>query len=419
MLAVVIARAAAAARVEAVVTFDSERYHDASDPFAPFRVWDGYGPGVLTQAVHLLPLPAAVVAQTVLAAAIWGIAAVYAASVATPRRSWPVFVAIQAWAISPWFLLWDIWVLTEALTMAGCALCAVGVAAIRVGARRAPWVAVLGLVLAVATRPFAAALLLPLVAVALAWPLTAGRLRVVAKPVAAAAVLAVFAVWQVLTFAATDSAPFSYLPQPESLQQIQATDRLVGRGHLPGYLDLARDAGMPRCPTAEAIVLSQDDDKLKSLRDLRDCPELDDWLATGGLPWAREVVHQPRTTAGAFFAPTVWIDQAFAPYVLDDARVLKLLQISRLGPDRAVMAANVVMLLFAAFTAVAALVVPRGQRGFTLIALAAILAFSIYMLAVDGIEYWRHVLPAFAVLTPLAVTLAGARRSVRNRPTTV
>lgn len=407
-LAVVVARAAAAASVDAVVMFDSERYRDASDPLAPFRVWDGYGPGVLAQVVQLLPMQAAAVAQTVLAASMWGIAAVYAARAAAPRRSWAVFGAIQTFALSPWFLLWDTWVLTEALTMAGCALCAVGVAAVRVGARGASWVAVAGLAVAVATRPFCAAILLPLVAAALIWPMTAAKLRAVSRPAVATALIAAFAAWQVLTFASTDDAPFSYLPEPESLKQIQATDRLVGRGNLPGYLDLAREAGMPSCQAAEVIVSSPaNTDKLKSIRDLRECRDLDEWLATGGLPWAHELLHQPTTTVGAFTARSVWVDQAFAPYLLDDDRVLKLLQGSRLGLERAVMIVNVTMLAFTALAALAALAVERSQRGFVLFALAILAAVSLYMLAVDGIEYWRHALPAFAVLPPLMVTVLG------------
>lgn len=405
-------RVAAAGWAPPVVMPDSERYRNAADPLAPFAAWDGQGPGALVQLVNLLPLQAAIVVQTALVVGLWGAAAIYAGSLATAARSWMIFAVIYGWSLSPWFALWDGWVLTESLTLAGVALTAVGLGAIRAGRQGAPWVAVIGLAVAITARPFTGAILLPLVAIALTWPLSAARLRTMVAPIASAGVVALFAVWQVLAFGTTTNSPFSYLPEPESLTQVQATDRLAGRGHLLGYLDTARNAGMPPCPSAEAIALApiSDTDRLTQLREITDCPAFDEWLADGGLPWIREVASNPVVTIGHFVAPTPWLEGAFADYALADDRGIYLRELAGARWPLVVLAVNAAMLAATALASLAVLMLQPHRRGFFAFSLAVVAAVSFYVCATDGIEYWRHVLPAFALLTPLAVTLLGVAR---------
>lgn len=408
-------RLAAAAWSAPTVMPDSERYRNDTSPLLPFNVWDGNGPGVLAQVVNLLPLSTAVLVQTALTVTLWGAAAVYAASLTTGKRSWVTFLLIHAWSLSPWFLLWDTWVLTEALTLAGCALTAVGIGAARPGARSGYWVTVIGLAVAVATRPFVGAMLLPIVALIFVWPLSVARLRALIAPLAAAVVLAVFATWQALTFTAADSSPFSYLPEPESLATVQATDRLAGRGHLPGYLDLARDAGMPPCPEAEAIAVAAltDNDKLTMLRSITDCPDLDAWLEDGGLPWTREFTHNTSATVAELVSPSYWLTETFVGYMPSDDRLRSIRELSRTRWDELVVAINATMLLATAAAVLAVLLRAPGQRMFFAAAVTVVCAVSVYAWGSDGLEYWRHLLPAFPILLPLAVTLL-ARAAPRD-----
>lgn len=404
-----------------IIAPDSERYRNEAMPLEPFAVWDGHGPGVLTQTVHLLPLSTAVLVQTALVIVLWGAAAMYAASVATDRLSWPTFLAIHAWSLSPWFFLWDSWVLTESLTLAGCALASVGIGAVRSNKAGGPWVAVIGLAAAVTARPFVGAALLPLVALALFWPLSAARLRAMTAPFLAGTLLALFASWQVLAFTTAASSPFSYLPEPESLTQVQATDRYAGRGHLPGYLDLARDADMPPCPEAEALALGplSEFEKISRLRTIADCPEFDQWLAAGGLPWTREFTDNTSATIRELIRPSYWLDGAFASYIAANDRIRHLREVSRRSYDAAVFAVNAVMLAATAAASLAVVLRGRGQRAFVVTSLAVVTLVSLYAWGTDGIEYWRHILPAFAILLPLAVTLLGCSRSARASPMVV
>ncbi len=401
-------RLAAAAWANPVVMPDSDRYRNDADPLAPFHAWDGQGPGLLTQLMHLLPLSAAILVQTALAAALWGAAAIYAASLAPRRFSWPTFLTLHAWSLSPWFFIWDTWVLAEALTVGACALTAVGVGAAHAHRPSAKWVAVLGLAVAVLVRPFAGAMLLPLVVLALLWPPSKARLRATAAAMTATTALAVFATWQVVAFATAPNPQFSYLPEPETLTQIQATDRLAGRGHLPGYLELARREGMPSCPQAEAIVAGSSENKLKDLREITDCPELDRWLASGGLHWTREFTDNTESTVRELFRPSYWLRDSFRSYITPDDRLLHVRRLALTRWDETVLAVNSVMLLAGAAACASVLLLP-GRRTFMAFSLSVVVLVSLYIWGTDGIEYWRHLLPAFAVILPLAVTLLACR----------
>ena len=415
VIAIALPRILLAALSDATIVPDSERYRGVADTLATFQAWDGYGPGFLTQLVNLLPLTAAMVLQVILVTILWGAAALYAADLASnARRSWITFIVIQAWSLSPWFALWDTWVLTEALTMAGCALTAVGVAAVRYSARHSHWVAIAGLAVALATRPFVGAMLLPIVALVLAWPARRDRLSSLARPLFAGALIALFATWQVLAFASTDDAPFSYLAEPESLAQVQATDRFAGRSHLPGYLDLARDADMPPCPAAVAIAEAPlNFEKLDQLRAINNCPEFDQWLGSGGLPWTHEFTHNTSVTVGELVQPSYWIRDPFIGYAALDDRYRNLSEAVGAGWEDLAMAINMVMLAATAIATCIALVLCRGQRLFLMAAICVVSAVTVYAWGVDGIEYWRHVLAAFAFLPPLAVALTAGTRSAR------
>ena len=97
-----------------------------------------------------------------------------------------------------------------------------------------------------------------------------------------------------------------------------------------------------------------------------------------------------------------------------DERVRTVGELTTARPS-VVVAVNAIMLAVTAAAGIAGLTLARGSRGFFAIALAVIASASVYAWAVDGIEYWRHMLPGFAVLAPLAITLASGTRSSSPR----
>ena len=404
---VVGARACAVLWSGPVLMPDTERYRDVADRLAPFEVWEGHGPGVLLQAVYLLPADAAVVVQTVLAGACWAVAAVYLAGAVTRSSwSWVVFATVTAWSLSPWFLVWDDWLMTEAVTCGGCALAAAGLGSWARGRGGGLLLGLVGVSIAVLARPFVAALLVPLLLMT-AWPVARAGGRRVGAALAAAALLGGFAAWQTIALARVDALPYSYTPQPESLAAVQATDRLAGRGDVPGYLDLARQHGMPPCPAAEAVVTGPDDvfERVEALRAITACPDLDTWLDDGGLSWTAELGENTSNTAKELVDPDSWLSDSFNHYIYASPRTLKPRSWARARWPDVVRAVNGAMLLSTLVAVVVGLARARGGRLLVATATTWTAMFVVVSWAVDGMEYWRHLLPAFPALTILCAAL--------------
>jgi hypothetical protein len=400
----------------AVLMPDSERYRDPGDPLAPFQAWHGNGPGVLLQVVYQLPLEVAVVLQTVLAAGCWVVTAAYVAShVRRSGWSWTCFALVSAWGLSPWFVLWDAWVVTEAVSTGAVALGAAGLG--RLGHREGLALALVGIGGAVLTRPFLGVLLVPVLALVTWWPGgPRGRRRVGA--VAAVGVLGAFTAWQLVAVARAPALPYTYLPHPESQSALQATDRLAGRGNVPGYLELARRHGMPACPEAEAVVLGEGTvyTKVAELRAIETCPDLDAWLDAGGLPWPRELTQNTSATVEDLLDLGYWLDESFAAYVYADPRIHRVRELTRTRWQSVVRVLNGAMLVSVALALVAGLVVARRQRAVLGLTAAMSAAFCVGAWAVDGMEYWRHVLPAFVLLAVLATTWVAFSRPLGPQP---
>lgn len=133
------------------------RYWNPADPAGTFRFDLGQGPGQLLQVVYLLPIEVAVALQAFAAALLWG-AAVVVATRGLPK--W-VFVVGLVFTLSPWWLVWDNTILTEAITLGAVALFAAGSGRWVQGESAVPMV--VGAVIAILARP----LTVPLIAVLL------------------------------------------------------------------------------------------------------------------------------------------------------------------------------------------------------------------------------------------------------------
>lgn len=119
---IALARAMWVASRDPITSPDSVRYWNPADPLLTFRFDMGQGPGQLLQIIYLLPVGVAAPLQAFAAALLWA----WASRVATRRLPrWAFWVAL-AFSLSPWWLIWDSRVITEALTLSGMALFAAG-----------------------------------------------------------------------------------------------------------------------------------------------------------------------------------------------------------------------------------------------------------------------------------------------------
>ena len=385
-------RAVVASSGPAGISPDSSRYRNPSDPLLAFRFDLANGPGQLVQVVFLFPLPLALALQAVLAALIWG----WAALVATRDLAWPWFWIVLGFGLSPWWLVWDSRVLTEALTLAGIALFASGAGRWMAG-RHAALPMVAGAAIALLSRPLVVPLVLGILIVAcivrrrVPGPRTTGALLV--------ALLLLAGVQSVVFGRAL--ATYDWLPEPVTLLSHQASDRVAARGRLPGYLELAAASGMPNCPQVSDLAAGFEGST--ALRRLP-CPGIPEWLDRGGLAWWKELALNPgptltEATTGAWVRESWWLygSETWRPIMVRWIRErIDLVMWAVLG-------ASVVALL-------------RPGRGWTGRAAVTVgtAAFALVMIMVDGLENWRHILPALAVLLPFAV--AGWPRAGDDAP---
>lgn len=391
VMACVVVRSAVAAGSSPVLMPDTERYRalDGEPLFAPFAVWEGYGPGLLVQVINLLPAQVTVVAQTTIAGAVWGLAAIVAGQAAR-RATWPVFSVLMLVSLSPWFVLWDTWLLTEAITVAGCALAGVGIGSRLSGGESGGRIALAGACIAVLARPFVGVLILPLCFLVLA------RRDMSRRWVSLALLsgLSTFALWQTVTFQLSPSVSFSYLSAPEGISEVQAVDRLASRGDVPGYLETAEAHGMPPCQSVRNVLFSSVglDEKLTGIRAAQNCPGLEGWLEQGGLPWATEFSANPGPTIVAMVNPDYWLRESWTR-----SRSIGL-----------VVGVNTAMFAAIAAAVLGAVAVSRRHRLRLIAAVSWIALFSAASWAVDGLEYWRHLLPGFVLALTLGLSVLGS-----------
>ncbi|MGV1079772.1 MAG: hypothetical protein ACOYD1_07950 [Candidatus Nanopelagicales bacterium] len=368
---------------------DSDRYrYRYADVWA---FWAGQGPGQLLQLINLLPVRGALVVQTVLAGVLWAWAAVTAAQ--TAGKQWP-FWAVLLWAASPWWVVWDWRVLTEAVTVAAMALFAAGAAQVlRGGGSGSWWPLVVGGVVALAVRP----LVVPLVAGVVLVVLVTVRRRDRAVRYGPVAVLAGVMAWSALQAVVwtAGTATYDYLPRPMTLTAIQASDRLGARSENPGYLELARDWGMP----CTDFPIPYGFEGAWAVR-VADCPRLATWLDRGGLPWGAEVTRLPMSTAHELVSGR-WLDTQWEAY--DSGFWLGRLH--GLPVDE-------VMWLGVLLAAAVVVTMPGRHTGARLIVLATA-GYAFVMFMADGLENWRHMAPALVMVLPFAVAYLGRGQGYR------
>ena len=367
-----------------VVSNDSSRYWNPIDPLSVFRVDVGLGPGQLVQLVFLaLPPMVAIVVQAVVAGLLWGWAALVVAA-GRPGLFWAGVV----WSLSPWWLAWDARVLTEALMLAGLALFSAGLARLVSGG--GSWVPLLaGLAAALLARPLVVVLVAPLMLIGWLCVRRARPLPTLLVGLLVAAAIAQTVVWT------SSVAEHDNLPGPQSVTRIQAQDRFAVRMDVPGYLELARQQGLPAC--ADRVVAMDANTAVTELRNADGwCPGLARWLEGGGLPWWRELAFNPLRTA-RHVLDWHWPLEQPPDLIAGDLRLAPL--------GGGLLPTTVVMWLLIAVAAVRLLW--PGQRWWPRFAMAAVCAgFVLATVMADGLEYWRHTLPAFTVLPWLA---AGVR----------
>lgn len=329
--------------------------------------------------------------QAFAAGMMWG----WAAVVASGHRVWLFWVSML-WALSPWWVSWERRVLTEALMLAGLALFAAGVGRMLATPAKKHWVSVaLGAGVALLARPLSIVLVLPILLVLLSAPQVR---RLMARGVAVfLALLCTWSAVQAVVFN-TAEAHYHYLPSTQSMMRIQAQDRLAFRHRVPGYLDLAREAGMPSCPAVEKSFKRPPGGPLKTLWDTDStCPEFAAWLDRGGLPWWRELVANPYWTVRYVVDPD-WVLADSGGFAVDP-------RFSSL-PERAVSGVMWLTILAAALA-----LLRRGPDwGRRALLVGACAGFCGVMIMTDGMEFWRHLSPGLVVLGWVAFAWWGARR---------
>ncbi|WP_353082586.1 hypothetical protein [Tessaracoccus lapidicaptus] len=379
---------------EPVLSGDTPRYWNPADPLHTLRFDLGQGPGQLVQMIYLLPMNAATGVQALLAALVWGWACVVASR---GLARWWFWIAL-AFSLSPWWLLWDNRLVTESITLAAMALFAAG--AFRWVKEESATPMVAGAVIALLARP----LTVPLVAVILVlvvvargqWP----------RPRWSAMLLGALLVFAGVQAVAFNRAPVNYhwLPLPLQMEAVRAGDRFVSRSHVDGYVALAERHGMPDC--AAAVEIPRGIAGLTSLWTAT-CPEMVEWLKQGGLPWQAELLENPGPTLREVAAGN-WLLEAWGGDALQDRGWQSLREVARTWWWPAVRVMNLVM-----WTVLAVSVVWLARPGdrWTLRASLATAAvgFAAALGMFDGLEMWRHLLPALVTLAPAALASTGAR----------
>lgn len=371
---------------------DTPRYWNPDDPLYTLRFDVGQGPGQLMQLLYLLPLNVASAVQSFLAALLWGWA-VFIATRGLPRM-W--FWIGLAFTLSPWWLLWDNRLVAESMTLAGMSLFAAGVMRWVRGSSAVPMLsgATVALLARPLTVPLVAALLIVAVLSRREWP----RPRWAATGLAA---LNLFAVVQAVAF---NRAPVNYhwLPFPLPMQGVRAGDRFVSRSHVDGYLQLAQRHAMPECPAALDVPRG-----IPGLEPLwtDTCPEMVAWLREGGLPWRAELIENTGPTLAELVSGD-WLITAWGNDALQDTGWQLLREFARTWWWPTVTVTNVVMWTVVALSALW-LLRPGRHVWFRVLLVVASLGFASALWLFDGLEMWRHVLPAVVVLAPAALASSG------------
>jgi hypothetical protein len=86
-------------RFDATIASDSPRYRRPEDLWSPFQVWNGAGPGVLAQALFLLPGKGELVWQVVVSGGMFGASGWLLARLADGWRSWCWFLLVICWSL--------------------------------------------------------------------------------------------------------------------------------------------------------------------------------------------------------------------------------------------------------------------------------------------------------------------------------
>jgi hypothetical protein len=402
-----------------VIVPDSARYRWPANPIEAFDVWIGKGPGVLDQLLFMLPGHWGEIAQVIVSGALWSASAVLLYRLSRRYRR-TVFALMMAASLNPWSSIWDAWYLTEAVTIAGCVAAAIGCVAFAVTSRdRVPalGLAIAGGSAAILARPYAAPLVLPLLALALLLPPVWRRgltKRVLLVGGAVLAVVSLFAVWQVIEF--------EYVAEGGHIVQVRAAERLGLRSADVGYLQAAKAHGMPSCPALEAALTdpAMAAERLNLARHST-CPGYQAWLQRGGLSWESELIDAPAGTLAAFINPHYWLDGSVLQYVPLDPRGHWLTDNAPSLVTPISHAVNLVTYIVGAVSLVLAMIVVLLTRRrvviiFAALTLAWVAAFVFIAWADDGIENWRHVLPGLYVIGPICWALLALVSSSRPAP---
>lgn len=393
-----LARAAWAASRAPIVSPDSQRYRNPADPWATMRFDLGQGPGQLLQLLHLLPLNTAIALQAFAAALIWG----WACIVATRDLPRWAFGAAALFTLSPWWLVWDNRAITEALTLAGVALFAAGAVHWVKGDNANALPMLVGAALGLLTRP----LTVPLIAVVLILAVIARRGT--PRPVGAfvgVSFLVAFAIVQSVMF---NRAPITYdwLPVHTTMEGVRAADRFVSRSHIDGYAALAEARQAPAC------LLDADVPRgIPGLDPLwsSTCPDTVAWLESGGVPWQTELTDNLVPTVREMVSGP-WLLAAWAGDALGDPHWLALRGVARTWWWPAVHAMNAAMWALM-IGAVVRLLWPGRRWAFRAVFTVALLGYAAALWMFDGLEMWRHVLPAIVGLVPAALAASGRRET--------
>ncbi len=357
---------------------DSVRYLPHGTPLSEFLFAAGAGPGITTTLIAAVAGTdhRTVVVQTAVAATLWAAAAWIAAGRA---RSWLPLLTVLGISIFPWSLVWDATPITEPVAIAALAL-------LTVTCLRAPdkvWVIATAACLALLTRPT----LIPLVALVLTACLSRSWRRQWLA-IAVVIVVAGFASWDVYRFTSQQTAAGG---ADKTTSEWQAATRAFVRHDVPGWTETALRHGMPACGAATLEA----SDSPSAVFDDPNCPELRVWLHQGGLSWRDELTAQPVATLAHIGDPWRWLTDSGRPYDVLDGRIYRLYDI--VGIERSRVIVNLIAWTGTGLSLIIAFR-RRGNRLRTAYLVAGCVGYVVLVCLSDGIEYWRHSLPAFVVL---------------------
>ena len=377
-------------------TEDSARYWNPSDPLGPFAFWSGRGPGQFTQALFFaLPVRGALVVQGIVAGTLWALAAV---EVQRHRAGLAPALILVALSVSPWIVFWDNQVLTESVALAAIALATCCAGLVVHGQQSSVIPLLLGSLLCVLSRPqLSPYVLVLLVAVTFLSPARVPKL--VIAGVVAVALLGVVEVY--------------WWGQASSVSQAQARNRFVQRADVLGYVDNARDHGMPNCPELVS-ALARGGTPAQISESISECPKLENWLASGEMSLSDELAN-PIPILKRIFGPRYWADYAFGEYSGTPAAQRNWG--TAIDPVH-VRWTNLALLLLVVGTWLwGAATSPRRVRMFVAVASTGALGLAASILLVDGAERWRHILPYLVVLCSVGIAARAVRVAAPTDPT--